>query len=73
MSHFLETQAFAYFLEKHHQLPDNLFDDAIVNQKNYPDLYTLPNHKSTIVETVTIPGPDTSGLKYSNQISLVNG
>jgi hypothetical protein len=32
LSVFVETQAFAYFLEKHHQLPCSLFNDVCVRQ-----------------------------------------
>jgi hypothetical protein len=32
----------------------------------------MANHRSSIVEIVTIPGPDTSGIKFSTLLSTQN-
>ncbi|PRP87362.1 ribosome assembly protein 4 (RSA4) [Planoprotostelium fungivorum] len=59
-SQFLETQAFAVFLEKHQE--HVLFDDGIRAYRDGRDLYYLSNHKTTVNNLYEVPAPDITGL-----------
>lgn len=68
LSDFLETQAFAVFLEKHYQLPNNIFDEAAAayaenTTESMWDLFaSLSSNRGKIRETVEVKPPDLSGL-----------
>jgi len=65
LSQLLETQAFSFFLDHHHQTGENLFDDAILSMKENKPTYKMENHKTTIQKTFEVPGPNSIGLKES--------